>query len=236
MSKIHKNPMRIYEPQRRCESTNNMRIYKPAAGLRLWQDFSSFVRFASHLPDSHRGRGFTIVETLIAIAVLLLSATAPLSLAERSLASAQAAEQEVTAFYLAQEAIEFVRNLRDENALAGRGGTEWLRGLSECLRSEGCGIDPTAPSGSRIVQCSSANDNCALFQYTGAVNDRLRGLYGHRQTSGWSRSALARRVFIREITRDVEAEVLVRMEWTAGALGERSIEVRGNFLNWYAAP
>jgi len=89
--------------------------------------------------------GFTIVETLVAIAILLISLATPLSMAEKGLAGAEASRHEITAFYLAQEAIEYLRNIRDSNAIAKRkNGPTWLQGLNKCLQGEGCGIDVTA--------------------------------------------------------------------------------------------
>src|SRR3989344_8900563 len=94
--------------------------------------------------------GFTMVETLVAVAVLMLAITAPLTMAEKSLATAEAARQDITAFYLAQEAFEFVKNVRDTNVISEVLGG-WLAGLEECRLSNGCGIDPTNSSGAGTV-------------------------------------------------------------------------------------
>ncbi|MSU56507.1 MAG: type II secretion system protein [Candidatus Taylorbacteria bacterium] len=185
--------------------------------------------------------GFTIIETLVAISILLLSITGPLTIAEKGLASAEAARSEITAFYLAQEAIEYIRNVRDSNAIAGRGGKQnWLQGLNQCLGipdiDSGCGIDPTANSGQQVQQCSQvSNDNCALYQYNG-INVNLTGLLGHRSTTGWQKTDFMRKVYIQEVTEDVEVKVSVTMQWIAGSLGPRKITVSENMLNWYESP
>ncbi|MEK7156326.1 MAG: prepilin-type N-terminal cleavage/methylation domain-containing protein, partial [Patescibacteria group bacterium] len=61
--------------------------------------------------------GFTLVETLVAVMLLSVAVVAPMSLAARSLGSAYYARDQITAFYLAQEAIEALRSIRDSQIL-----------------------------------------------------------------------------------------------------------------------
>ena len=101
-------------------------------------------------------RGFTLIETLIAITVLLLSITAPLHIASQALFSAFYARDEITAYYLAEEAIEYIKNSRDTRFLADvfdSGGAvinddAWLVGLEDCIEDpitgrKRCTVDAT---------------------------------------------------------------------------------------------
>ncbi len=177
--------------------------------------------------------GFTIIETMVAVAVLTTIITAPLTLAERSLASADAARQEITAVYLAQEAIEFIRNSRDSNVL---GGAAWLTGLDACKDALGCGIDPTAESPSnQVFVCNALLFTCTLQINKGdpTINP-LAGLYGHQRVgSDWVNTEYTRSVALVEAADSKEAKVTVTVSWSAGGFGGRSISVSTNLMHWY---
>jgi type II secretory pathway pseudopilin PulG len=81
---------------------------------------------------------FTLLETLVAVAVLLMSLLGPFSIAQQSLKSAYYARDQVTAYYLAQEGIEFVRAVRDQNYLAG---SAWLTGIDAVCTDVPCQVD-----------------------------------------------------------------------------------------------
>lgn len=53
-----------------------------------------------------KNRGFSLVEALIAIAILMISVTAPLVLANNSITAAVLSQQQIIAFYLAQDGME----------------------------------------------------------------------------------------------------------------------------------
>lgn len=86
--------------------------------------------------------GFTLVEALVAITVLTLALGGPMTLATRSIKDSLASRNKVVAFYLAQEAIEYVRNVRDSNFLnkMSGGAPGWLDGLGYCTAGN-CYID-----------------------------------------------------------------------------------------------
>mgnify|MGYP001602764795 FL=1 len=69
-------------------------------------------------------RGFTLVETLIAISIFSVSIIAMMSILGGGIANTNYAKNKMTASYLAQEGIEYVRNMRD-NAVLYTGSGNW---------------------------------------------------------------------------------------------------------------
>lgn len=62
-------------------------------------------------------KGFTLIETLVAITILLVGVIGPLTLAARGISDGLYAQNELTATLLAQEAIEVIINRRNSNTL-----------------------------------------------------------------------------------------------------------------------
>jgi prepilin-type N-terminal cleavage/methylation domain-containing protein len=71
--------------------------------------------------------GFTLVETLVAIAILMIAIAGPLTVAEKGLSASIYARDQLIASYLAQDTMESIKNIVDSNELAGN---PWLSSLS----------------------------------------------------------------------------------------------------------
>lgn len=78
----------------------------------------------------HNQKGFTIIETLVAITILMISIAGPLTIAQKSLMAAIYAKDQVTASFLAQQKIEEIKNRRDTYFLVNGNDTQfdnWIR-------------------------------------------------------------------------------------------------------------
>ena len=72
----------------------------------------------------NKNGGFTLVETLVAIAIFTASILAVMAVLANSISDTNYAKKKMTAAYLAQEGIEYVRNKRDTNMLFSVNGWE----------------------------------------------------------------------------------------------------------------
>lgn len=115
---------------------------------------------------THRDtQGFTLVETLVAISILLLVIVGPMTVAQKGIQNAYFAREQLTAVFLAQEATESVRELRDNAALNAYHNTSgdptwsWIpTACNTSINSNGCGLNG---SGGGFIQCYSG-DSCKL--------------------------------------------------------------------------
>jgi type II secretory pathway pseudopilin PulG len=117
--------------------------------------------------------GFTILEALVAISILMVAVVSPITIAQKGLSSASYSKSQMIASYLAQDAIEYIKNVRDENIKAG---DSWLKGLEECetVMSSYCQIDTikeVANPGASVLILGSVLPSTLL------INDS--GFYGY---------------------------------------------------------
>ena len=96
-------------------------------------------------------RGFTLVETLVAITVVVTAMVGPLYAVQQSLNASRTAREQLIASSLAQEGVEYVRAIRDSNylfVLRTSSPRSWLFGLDgtggsvNCIAAA-CVVDPT---------------------------------------------------------------------------------------------
>src|SRR3989344_3821699 len=184
-----------------------------------------------------KNSGFTLIETLIAVLLLATAIAGPLTIASKGLTSTMVAKDQFIAFYLAQDAIEQVRFLRDSACLASGGGPTgcpanvWLSGLNNCLTSaspDGCILDSLATNPAAPAACAGT---CAVMRY-----DAANHVFNYNPAV-----PIVPQQFIRTIkvqndpggTSPDEAVVTVSVAWTDRAGVTRPpITVRENIFRW----
>lgn len=164
--------------------------------------------------------GFTLIETLVAITILSAAVAGPMVLSIKNIGTASVSQDQLVAFYLGQEAFEYIRNVRDTNLL--KESSDWLDGLGLC-KTNGCYID--------VLSGNSPVTDCGTV---GCVNklkfDKNTGKYNY--ASG-EETAFARTVKIDD-TGGVggdEAKISVSVKWT-GKYGEKTMNLQDNIFNW----
>jgi type II secretory pathway pseudopilin PulG len=158
---------------------------------------------------------FTLIETLVAISILIMALVGPLSIAEQSLRSAYYSRDQVTAFYLAQEGIEYVRGVRDQNYLTGQ---SWLNGVTDCQGAK-CVVD--FPNFTHTL-CPNNICPAVLISSSG-------GLFN--QTSG-TPSKFTRILTLTPVAGSPDQMIVgVTVSWTSGAIS-RTFTLNERLFNW----
>lgn len=152
-------------------------------------------------------RGFSLLETLVAISVLSLALAGILSLFSIGVRSSTNAGNQIKAFFLASEGVEYLRNKRDSNIISG---SVWSGGFDDC--ESGCYVDVYA-SGFGIVSCSGV---CPKLKFNSALNR-----YDYDSAS--SETIFTRRI-ISERINDREIKLSSEIYWPQGG-EERSFSL-----------
>ena len=91
-------------------------------------------------------KGFTIIETLVAIAIMMIAIAGPLTIASQALNAAVNAKNIMVASNLAEEGMEYLKNIKDNNIATA--ASDWLYGITDDGRAlcAGSSNDCTIPA------------------------------------------------------------------------------------------
>ena len=168
-----------------------------------------------------KNKGFTIIESLVAISILVMAIIGTSSAVQSAISSYIFSKDQIVAFYLAQEGFEQIRNLRDENRLKNR---DWLYGIARdsgdpCYFGNACTVDSITAV---IARCSGVGSCPPLRQDSGT------GFYGYN--AAWSPTIFTREITLASINAD-EIAVTVTVSWSKSIVN-RQFKARENLLNW----
>ena len=191
-----------------------------------------------------KNKGFTLIETLVAVSIFTLSIIALLVVLTQGIADNNYAKRKIIAGYLAQEGIEYMRNMRDTFVLYdptdsqtgwNAFNTKIAGGVfpsgSVCAQASGDGCyfgdliasdytNPLQPmAGLAVTTCTG---DCASLLY-----DETTGKYGY--LSGED-SGYIRQVVVNQISAN-ENRVSSTVYWTQGS-GSYNITFSENLFNW----
>jgi len=86
--------------------------------------------------------GFTLLEALVAISILMVAVMAPITIVQKGLSSAVYSKSQMIASYLAQDALEYVINQRDFASINNNfNWASFLTAFSQCRNANSCQID-----------------------------------------------------------------------------------------------
>lgn len=191
--------------------------------------------------SSHSQSGFSLVETLVAITILLIVIVGPMSISSSAARSTSYSSEQVIAFFLAQEGAELAQKARDDLQLQnfnGTNGTPWtdFTGTAaaalynECFGPRGCGLELVRGSASGAlaspINCSS--NPCRM--YVNGTGDRARYTYSD---SGATSTPYTRIIYMNAAA-NREVEVISQVSWQTGSQRRiQTVEVKTYLFNIY---
>lgn len=187
--------------------------------------------------------GYSLIEVLIAIAVLLLSIVGPLTIAAKSLQTSFQARDQIVATYLAQEGIEGVIALKQNSVIAGiQDGNlsalwDWANAasLADCRSADGCNFDVQYPISlsdtnftNTITSCSNRAD-CRLYY------DETAPVAKYSLDNSGEATAFTRVITLENLDAATTTMATVRVTWdgTAFAGFDREVEISTVLYNVY---
>jgi len=166
------------------------------------------------------------LETLFAVIILMIAITVTFSTTQSNLSYSFATRDQAIATNLAEEALEYIRNVRDSNAIAGQnwiddppsGSPDIAAKLFNCL-DKVCYVDIRQR---KITECSPGG--CP------PIRAKSNGFYGYNSSSEWSNTRFVRSVTVSKIA-NREIAVAVNVAWNSGTI-QRRFTLSEHLFDW----
>lgn len=129
-------------------------------------------------------KGFTLLEALVATSILMVAVAAPITIAQKGLSSAVYSKNQMIASYLAQDAIEYIKNVRDTQVIQNN---PWLGEFNGCLDNDWCAIDTIKDAGMGEIRQDE----------TEFMNKSISGFYGYESEVGYQKTNFTRKINVK---------------------------------------
>ncbi len=177
--------------------------------------------------------GFTLVETLVAISIFTMAVLTLIVILSQGIININYAKQKVVAEYLAQEGIEYVKNIRDTNVISATitsvGWTAFKTQIANCFGIDGCYVDDvnlfnggSLMTVKNVTVGACTSGNCPALYYSSS------GIYNY--DVGGKNSGFIRTIKTTANGND-EVEITSTVSWTQGS-GLHSITFSNSLFNW----
>lgn len=189
------------------------------------------------LQNDNLQKGFTLVETLVSISIFTISILGLMFVLSQGVSDTNYAKKKIIAGYLAQEGIEYMRNMRDTYMIydtdAADGWTKFLAHTSVCQQANGCYFgDLSSADYSNLLQpmASLEINQCLAEGCDPLFYNAQTGAYGYDAVQGVD-SGFVRTITMEKASGDNELKVTSKVEWTQGS-GNYNIELSETLFKW----
>jgi prepilin-type N-terminal cleavage/methylation domain-containing protein len=187
--------------------------------------------------------GFSLVETLVAVSILLIVIVGPMTISARTAKSSSFASEQVQAFFLAQEGLELAQKARDDgtigyfksSATTPKPWDDFTKNggvYKDCFDSKGCGLQWL--NGNALDTPLKCNGNdCLIYR---SVSGRSHFNY---TSTGNIITPFTRKIYFEKTGLDPAREVRIRsvVTWRTGSIvADQKVEVDTYLYNIYDTP
>lgn len=194
----------------------------------------------------------TLIESVVSITILVAALTGPMVLASQSLKASRDARAELVATHLAEEAIEVVSSIRENNSADDTSPTHanWMiqtpaqNMIDLCDTGDGCVVDVTDHSGGGVwglgalISCPSGDCTTIspVYYYPGSG---LYRQYGSALPSSWQMTPYKRSVKIIGVDNGIsslrQARVISTVTYAGYNGNLHTVTLNEDFYNWFPA-
>lgn len=190
-------------------------------------------------PQILKQGGFTLLETLIALLLLVMVLNPAFTLLSNSLLGSKYAKNQMTADYLLQEVVDFIRNDRDSFTQNNKDWDGFVKkyglvdgGIGKTIKSS-CVIE-TSPL-NNVVDCQTIPDNSESSIPPTTLYYDKSSVYGGYYTTKSNIANATPTIFKREVLMTLlegdEVDISVTVTWSDG-FSEKKRTLYSSLLNW----
>lgn len=187
--------------------------------------------------------GFSLVETLVAITILLIVIIGPMSISSSAAKSTSFASEQVTAFFLAQEGAELIEKARNDLLLEHFSGSnpdpwaDFTRTVNpglyrQCYTANGCNFSINADGTGTLTAPASCSGQDGCKVNLDAENSSLRSRFTPGTTG--TPTLYSRNIRLQIVSAN-EVSVTSVVTWRSGfSRDDQQVTVQTSLFNIYA--